>query len=223
MKTITLLFWSAIPAFAQTLTYEHARQYTLSDRTPVAVFQASGCENCYYYFPTNFRLSVRENGEPEISLLKITETDDGPILGGILHVLTVWGLTNKQETELQELIHTKQDSAGVLLGVSAVQESTESRGLAIVGGDSLANLLRRSLTNLPGVATTPGGKMAMSFRLDADDTKYLLKVLDDKNFKSETRLEILLYSQVEVPGFLGRQQVDVVLQLKVTELLKWLK
>lgn len=206
---------------AQTVTFEGAQAFVLKDQTRVVVFPAKDCEHCFYYIPTHFRISFNESKQPEVSLLKISESENDPVTGGFLHALFTWGLDGTQDTELQELIRSNTDSLGVLLGATTAENDTTLPGIQIKGKDELSDILRAGLKSSSGVATTPGGKMALSFRFDEAQMKVLQDALDHNGAKSDAVFEINLVVLVQTEWL--QQRLKISQQVKLTDLLHWLR
>jgi hypothetical protein len=172
----------------------------LGDSTVVQVFPTSQCEHCFRYVPFGLRVPKNEAKQPEASLLKISETENDPVTGGIMHVMLVWGLDARQEADLQERLRTGVDSLAVLLGAATV-ENPEDAKVSITGDDKVADLLRSAMKNRSGVANIPGVKMAVSFRFDEAQVKPLLECLA-KPCKTDAAFEIdlrTLYDGWRVP------------------------
>jgi hypothetical protein len=206
---------------AQTVNFEGAQAFVLKDQTRVVVFPAKDCEHCFYYIPTHFRISFNESKQPEVSLLKISESENDPVTGGFLHTLFTWGLDSTQDTELQQLIRSKTDSLGVLLGATTAENDTTLPGIQIKGKDELSKVIRAGLKSSSGVATTPGSKMAMSFRFDEAQMKVLQEALDNTGVKSDAVFEINLVVLVQTEWL--QQRLKIGQQVKLTDLLHWLR
>ncbi len=222
-QTIKILWLSSLCTVgaAQVPNIEGAQALVLKDQTEVVLLPAKGCEHCYYYVPANFRVSRNEAKEAELSLLKISESENSPVIGGILHVLFVWGYDASQHAELEQLIGTHTDSLGVLLGATSVEESPDAPGIKITGDDALAKVLRSGLKSSSGVATTPGSKMAMSFRFNEAEMKELQKALDDPKLDSKSAFEINLSVLVDTEHFMKRY--PLALKVKLADLLKLIR
>jgi hypothetical protein len=174
----------------------------LSDSTQVIYVASGTCPNCYHYLPSNLRVAKNQAGEPEISLLKISETENDPVTGGIMHLLLVWGLDSKQEAETQQVIRAEFDSLAIMVGAVTVNNPSDIETLSIEGDDALARVLREGIRGRSAASSVPGGKMALSFRFDELQIRTLLEYIEKKK-ASDTHFKIYLNSIVpdsESPG-----------------------
>jgi hypothetical protein len=188
--------------FTQILDSENKLTVTLSDDTPVtlygkAVSLSDEKSNEYYYLPCNLRLSKKKDGTPQFLFLKYTseETEaQGGVEGAILHMLMEYGLTEKQEEDLQQIISAEQKGAKVL-GVANVEAD----------GDNSVRVISATLTNkkmtqsliLSGKAPVlPGSKIALAADLDKNGAQLFAATLE--NVKSITDLSITLSFNYDV-------------------------
>lgn len=224
MKTLLCIIGFAcisLACTAQTVQFDGAIAFELKDQTKTVVFPAKDCANCYYYIPSHFRISFNESKQAEVSLLKISESENDPVTGGFLHTLFVWGLDAARDTELQNLIQTKVDSLGVLLGATTAVNDPVVPGIKIAGKDELARTFRAGLKSSSGTATTPGSKMALSFRFDEAQMKVLQEALDDPKFKSDAAVEINLLVSVNTEW--STQEIPIQLKVPFTDLFPYIR
>jgi hypothetical protein len=224
MKFLRLLIILAIPLSVNTqpLLEISRHDITLSDGKIVSILAHKDCQNCFYYTPTNFRIARKEDGTPEVSLITWMNEAQTTVEGGILHMLTVWGLTNEQESELQKALITNVDSSAVLLGAVLAEVANDKVHINISGEGELAELLRKSLNSQSQVATMPGSKMAMSFRFDGQGAKRLIDIIQ-KNEKAETEFTIELdYMVSSEYSAIGRKKT-VTLRVSLDDVLHLFK
>ena len=121
-------------------------------------------------------MSSKPDGTPEVSLVTWKNDSESEIIGGVLHLLTTWGLTAEREKGTQAFLRSTVDSLGTLMGPSTIVATPET--LTIHGDDKLAKILKSSSSNVPLAPVTPGSKTALSFRFNKDvigDVLYYLK------------------------------------------------
>src|SRR5262245_1620971 len=154
----------------------------LPDGTPVTVVRGDGAEeaHAYRYLPANLTLARTRDGRPEFSFLAYREDSTGPILGGIMHVLLRWGLSEKQEGELQRVLRSQVDSLGSVVGAAPVQPRGEERSWEITSKGAVGSILNRSVAASGNVPTAPESKLAISFRFDAKDAVKMSEALRSK-------------------------------------------
>ena len=213
----SILAWGSLSA--QNL--KGYKYVALSDSTKVIYLSASACPNCYYYLPTNLRVSQNESGQPETSLLKISETENDPITGGILHVLLVWGLDEKQEAEAQQKIRTEYDSLAVLIGAVNVENSPNVPNLSLIGEDAFSKALRSGAKNQSSAAVSPGTKMALSFRFDEEQVKTVLEDLEKKK-STDAQFAVDLNCAVPNSDGIGNRTVPIRLKFNFSKLYPYL-
>lgn len=166
-----ILLMIPLETWPQTLSEASKMEVTSADGEEVILYSAYECNQCYYYLPSSLRISAKDR-RPEASFIIWEEDKTSKVTGGILHFLVEWGLKAGIDKEVQEMLRSTRDSLGVIMG--PVMVSTSSYPV-IEGDDRLSRILLASLTNTPSVPTTPGAKMALSFRFtekEIDDFLY---------------------------------------------------
>lgn len=212
---LCLACWASCMAHAQKIP--GAKPLSLSDSTQVTCLASSACPNCYHYMPTNFTVAKNQAGQPEISLLKISETENDPVTGGILHVLLVWGLDARQEAEAQQRIRAEYDSLAVLVGAVSVDNPADAQTLTIAGDDALAKVLRAGVKGKSEAAVSPGSKMALSFRFDEAQIATVLEFVEQKK-NTDAVFKIYLNCRVPYQDGPGSYPVPVRLNLHFSKL-----
>src|SRR5690606_41877525 len=124
-------------------------------------YAANDCDHCYYYIPEAFRLLVKSNGVPEVSLITWEDESKPATSGGILHFLIEWGLTGEHEKQLHADLRNTHDSVAVIMGPAQLALAAEQ--FIIAGDDSVSDMLRDSITIASSPATTPGSQRTVSF------------------------------------------------------------
>jgi hypothetical protein len=156
-----ILFFLPGVAIPQGLTEGSAIKIPIEGSNEVVLYAAHDCVHCYYYLPTDLKVTTKPgNTIPEISLTTWKNDETSVTSGGILHFLAAWGLSAEREKTVKEIL-TKRDSLAVIIGPVQVNGASA----VIDGKDNLAEILNASLQNRPLAPTTPGSKMAFSFRL----------------------------------------------------------
>ena len=165
----------------------------------IILYSTPECEHCYYYLPSSLRISSGR-GVPEASLVVIKDEVTSRPTGGILHFLVEWGLKGASEHDARQLLRSAHDSLAVIMG--PVMIDVEARGASIEGNDRLASILTGCLKNRPAAPTTPGAKMALSFRFsEAEINEFLFYVRHPEKAKASLRIS---YSYV-VRSVTGRE------------------
>jgi len=155
----------------------------LADGTPVALIRleaAEGAAHEYRYLPANLTIARRRDGPLEFSFLPYKRDEGGEIEGGIMHLLLRWGLSEKQEAELQEVLRSKVDSLGTVAGAASVRPRQEGTSLEITSRGAIGSILNRALASAGHVPAVPGSKLAMSFRFDSHDAVRMSEALRSK-------------------------------------------
>jgi hypothetical protein len=206
-----------LEAESQLLAEASRIELTSKDGEEIVLYSTYDCDQCYYYLPTSLRIS--KNGRtPETSFILWREDKTSQVIGGILHFLVEWGLDTGVDTEVQRTLRSGRDSVAVIMGSVLVSNSSYS---VIEGDDRLARLLSASMKNTPSVPTTPGAKMALSFRFtekEIEDFLYYLKNPD----KVATNLRITYtYAVYTVEGQMRTNEAT--LRLPFREILITLK
>ncbi len=189
MKLFHCLLYLLFPCclFAQRIAAEKTITLVLPDSTKVTLHEALPWEGeqaskLFYYRPNYLRFSTKKDSTPEFSLLTYRETDEGEISGGILHWLITWGLTPRQEAEIQRLLREQVDSNSVLMGAIPVEPAEANSSFEIISkNNDVADILRRSLNSKGAAPTFPGGKLAASFHFSAADAQVVEKAFQDSS------------------------------------------
>ncbi|MEZ4776209.1 MAG: hypothetical protein R3D00_23750 [Bacteroidia bacterium] len=164
-------------SFAQQVDMRKEVKLTLSDQTQVLLYPSVDYRHQFYYFPVNLRISIRKDSQPEYSFLTFKENDEGPVTGGLLHVMLTWGLNISQEEEALEKLRSEMDSTAVIYGALPLEPLEPASGFYIISDNKGAEIMRRSLKASAGPANVPGGKMAASFMFSADDAVAMEKLM----------------------------------------------
>jgi hypothetical protein len=93
-----------------------------------------------------------------------------------------WGLKPGSEKDVQKVIRSARDSVGVIMGPVLV--NAYDSAAVIDGNDKLSDILTACITNRPSIPSTPGAKMALSFRFsekEIEDFLYFVNHPDKVN------------------------------------------
>lgn len=198
------------------------QELTLEDRLKVSVLSTRDCSECYYYLPTQFRYSINNDSVPEISFVSWKNDDNTETIGAILHFLTLWGLSASQEEALQNALVGEVDSNAVLMGAALVESPFPEAKIVLTGKDDYKEIFEAALSSQSMVATTPGGKMAMSFRFKEDSIAEVMKLLT-KPEKIKTELWVpLKYKVLSAPYGIPEYR-ELNLTLSLSELFKMIR
>jgi hypothetical protein len=177
MKTgLALFLLLPLPLFGQLLE-ESSRVAIPVKGTTVVVYAMADCAHCYYYLPPALHVSQRQDTQVLEASFISWEQEGGSPAGGIFHVLTDWGLPAQGEDSVQTKLRARYDSLAVLSGPAVVRAADE--GVRIVGKDNLTTILTRSVQRAQVPPSTPGARMALSFRFDADGVQEFKRCLRD--------------------------------------------
>jgi len=154
----------------------------LSDGTPVTLIGGDQDEpHAYRYLPANLTLARTRDGMPEFSFLAYREDSGAAIQGGIMHLLLRWGLSEKQEDELQRELRSQVDSLGTVVGAVPVRpRDDEERSWEVTSKGTVGSILNRSVASSGHVPTAPETKLAISFRFDAKNAVKMSEALRSK-------------------------------------------
>ncbi|MEZ4824909.1 MAG: hypothetical protein R3C61_01245 [Bacteroidia bacterium] len=183
-----LIFTAVTTAFAQKLDLRKEVKITLKDQTAVVLYPSAEYRNQYYYSPVNLRISIRKDNQPEYSFLTFKENDEGPVTGGLMHIMLTWGLSISQEEEAIEKLRSEVDSTAVIYGALPLEPLEPASGFYIISDNRGAEILRRSLKSSAGPSNTPGGKMAASFMFSADDAVAIEKLMANPEDFKDSRI-----------------------------------
>jgi hypothetical protein len=214
---ILLLMPAAL--LAQDMTRSSRYTDVLKSGSRVTLYAMRDCASCYYYLPTNFAIARKSDGTPEISLITWKNDENSKVIGGILHFLVSWGIGQEDEACISSRLRSKVDSSAVVMGPALVHATLDSPKFS--KDDDLANLLISHLTAVPTVPTTPGAKMAFSFRFGEDAIERLMKYVDTPT-KAVTNL-VLVYTYMLVEDNGLTTQHEVQLELRLADILKLIK
>ncbi|MBT1687597.1 hypothetical protein [Dawidia soli] len=175
MKTGLIIFLFLPLSLRGQLLEESSRVAIPVKGTTVVVYAMADCAHCYYYLPPALHVSQRHDTHVLEASFISWEQEGGSPAGGIFHVLTDWGLPAHGEDSVQATLRKRYDSLAVLSGPAVVRAAEE--GIRIVGKDNLSTLLTRSVQRAHVPPTTPGARMALSFRFDADGVQEFKRCL----------------------------------------------
>jgi hypothetical protein len=180
----------------------------LLDGTSVTLIRGAeeeGGPHAYRYLPANLTIARRRDGMPEFSFLAYREDSGGPILGGIMHLLLRWGLSENQEAELQRALRSQVDSLGTVVGAAPVRPREEDSSWEITSKGTIGSILNRSLASSGHVPTAPESKLAISFRFDARDAVKMSEALRGKRGAWGEKIRFR-FTVDNPPGSRGREE-----------------
>lgn len=200
--TCIILLVIAIGGYSQNLIDESRTDIVLSDGTPVTLFRAHSFEEpsgIYYYLPVNLHVASRD-GIPEISLLLFDEQGDR---GAILHFLLTWGLSDRQEKEIGDIMGMMTDDTVFIAGPLLVEAATES--FRISGDDPLVSIMNEGMTQSSHAPVIPGMKLAASFRFSGEQVDYINEIIGEPGKKIDGTVSmIFLYRTMVREGYISK-------------------
>ena len=218
MKLLIIIIVLPLQAVSQILVEGSRISSRPESGDEVILYSTPECSHCYYYLPLSLRISSGR-GTPEASLLIMRDEITAKPTGGILHFLVEWGLRPGYENEVQAVLRSTHDSLAVIMG--PVMINADSRDPSIEGNDRLAAILTGCLKNRPTTPTTPGAKMALSFRFsEAEIDQFLFYVRHPEKARSSLRINYS-YSVKTRSG--DERPVNATLGLSFEQILKTLK
>jgi hypothetical protein len=204
LNTLALFYCGfSCPLIAQEATKD---SFLLSDSLKVFLIQTEELSESngksFHYLPTNLRLSTNEKKQPEFLLMLYRNGED---LGGIMHWILTWGLTDKQQKEIDTLILSKIDSSARVLGSVMVDADSKYEFIVKGGDETWIPFLKKNLTSGGIIPTMAGSKGATSFKFGGSDVEKLKTAV--KNPKILRGVYISMgfdYTKMEKKGFISQ-------------------
>lgn len=200
-----------LPLLGQLLE-ESSRVAVQVKGTTVVVYAMADCAHCYYYLPPALHVSQRHDTHVLEASFISWEQEGGSPAGGIFHMLTDWGLPVLGEDSVQATLRKRYDSLAVLSGPAVVRAGEE--GVRIVGKDNLSTLLSRSVQRAQVPPSTPGARMALSFRFDADGVQEFKRCLREPEGVTATLAVTYYYRLRSLRGIVLERPVTLQLPFK---------
>jgi len=220
------------PSMGQILDSENKVGITLSDGTQVIAYgrantvssgSYSKFSNEYYYLPTNLRLSQKKDGTPEFIFVKYTtdeKADAGGTQGALMHFLMEWGLTEKQEKEMQITLEEKlkklrtvndkykEVKAPRILGPATMNSGVEGETFRIVSGTLNNDKFTPNLSTSGKAPLLPGSKMAVAAILEKNGAQLLAATFEKGKSISDVSLTLSFEYDVLTPAVDGNITID---------------
>ena len=206
-------------AFSQSLREGSVVKVQLDGGHEVTLYPAVDCSQCYYYLPSRFKVSTKKDNTPEVSLVTWKNDSESKTIGAIFHLLIEWDMTAEIQRCVEISLRSQVDSMAVVMGPAILD--VEVNHTVIAGDDTLARILQSSIGKEPMVPSTPGSKMAMSFRITEEQIDDFLTYVNDPK-KTSTKIQAKYRFFVKtVKGSHGTKAITVNLPFsKVLELIK---
>ncbi len=217
---------------AQILDSENKVGITLSDGTQVVCYGRANTassynynkfSNEYYYLPTNLRLSAKSDGTPEFIFMKYTTEQTeaaGGVQGALMHFLMEWGLTPRQEKEVQQKIMAKlsglkkvnpkysQVKSPRVLGPVNLKATVEGETFRIISGTLTNEKFTPNLVSSGKAALLPGSKMAVAALMDKNGAQLLSATFDKARSITDVSLNLRFQFDVLTPAVDGKITVN---------------
>jgi len=200
---------------AQILDSENKLSLVLSDGTQVTMFGQSISlsdrkSKNYFYLPTNPHLSIGKDGTPKFMLLKYMTEDKGKASGALFHMLMEWGLSPKQQSELERILKNGEQGArkgSVLKGAADVVPDGDNSFRIISALLSDPNragkvIMAKKATVMPGAAS------AFATKMDAIETQLMVASLDKERSIADLSLELSFKYAVQMPAAKGKAIIN---------------
>lgn len=216
LKGVMLLYllMNFILLDAQIVDDNNKLSLTLSDGTQVMLYgQASSLSDRksknYYYLPVSLRLGAKPDKTPEFLFLKyITEKKeaDGGIGGALLHMLMEWGLTPKQQKEVEQILANGEQGArkkSVLKGALDVKPDGD-KSLRIISATLTDDKLAPSVVQSLSAPVLPGAKIAVASNLSANGAQLLAATFKKTRSITDLSIEMSFKYTTRIPAAKGR-------------------
>lgn len=191
----TVITTSLLTGEAQQLSYENTLEVVLSDGVNIKLYGGFGDrEHDYRYLPpaASLKLAQREDETPEFLFLKFTSENrasSGGVQGALMHFLMEWGLTPTQMTELEQLVKSKTDDKGRVLGpVDLVGDGEQS--FQVVSAVMTDKGFTPNFVTSGQAPPLPGGRAAVAARLDANGAQLLAATFEKSRSITDVSLAL---------------------------------
>lgn len=211
-----LSFFLLIPSdgYSQIVDSENKLSLTLSDGTQVVLYGEAAKlsdrkSKNYFYLPVSLRLGEKRDKTPEFLFLKyITEESEeqGGIGGALLHMLMEWGLTPKQQAEVEQILASGQQGApkkSVLKGALDVKPDGD-KSLRIISATLTDESLAPSVVQSLSAPVLPGAKVAVASNLTANGAQLLAATFEKTRSITDLSVEMSFKYTTRVPAARGR-------------------
>ncbi|WP_117885174.1 hypothetical protein [Aureibaculum luteum] len=167
----------------------------------------------YFYLPTNPHLSLDKEGTPKFMLLKyMTEkgANEGGVSGALFHMLMEWGLTPKQQTELEGILK---------IGGQGARKGSILKGAVDVtpDGDNSFRIISALLSdpNRAGKVVMskrapimPGAASSFASKMDNIEAQLMIASLEKDRSIADLSLELSFKYAVQMPAAKGRAIIN---------------
>jgi hypothetical protein len=170
----------------------------------VLLLQDAGDPDVYYYLPTVPRVSEKNNGALEISLVKFVDPG-GETSGGLLHMLMTFSLPADERAALENALKQKKSEARLAGPVPLNQQ--EEGSFSIISGTLSDEEFTRSLISSGRAPVTPGSRAAVAATLSPHGATLLWESLNKPT--SDVSVALRTYYEASLPSFEARISADV--------------
>ncbi len=208
--TLTCIIVYTHTVKAQILDNENKLSLVLNDGTQVTLFGKSISfsdrkSKEFYYLPLNPHLSIGKDGTPKFMLLKFMTENEGGVSGALFHMLMEWGLSPKQQTELERILKNGEQGArrgSVLKGAADV----------VPDGDNSFRIISALLSdpNRAGkvimakrAMVIPGAASAFATKMDDKEAQLFVASLEKERSIADLSLELSFKYTVQMPAAKG--------------------
>ncbi len=199
---------------AQILDSENKLTIVLKDGLQVTLFGQSISmtdrkSKNYFYLPVNPHLSIGKDGTPKFLLLKYN-TEEGDVSGALFHMLMEWGLSPKQQSELEGILKNGGQGAkkgSILKGAADVVPDGDNSFRVISALLSDPNragkvIMAKRATVMPGAAS------AFATKMDKIEAQLMIATLDKERSIADLSLELSFKYTVQMPAAKGRAIIN---------------
>lgn len=177
-------------AIAQRLDASDCESIMIAANVEVTACKSIG-NNEYYYLPTNLRFAETKKNDISFSFIKFQDKETS---GSILHFLITWGLTSWQFQKAQEQLIDSKGIHAKLMGAVIPDVKNDVDGFVIGGTSKLVDILNRSMVHIGKATPLAHTKIAASFQLNEEDTRYIDDALkNNKTDLKNTYLTLVFY------------------------------
>lgn len=170
----------------------------------ILLLQDAGDPDVYYYLPTVPRVSEKNNGALEISLVKFVDPK-GDTSGGLLHMLMTFSLPADERAALENALKQKRPKARLAGPVPLNQQ--EEGSFSIISGTLSDEGFTRSLISSGRAPVAPGSRAAVAATLSPQGATLLWESLNKPT--SDVSVALRTYYEASLPSFEARISADV--------------
>ncbi|MBU1196575.1 MAG: hypothetical protein KKE62_10550 [Proteobacteria bacterium] len=170
----------------------------------ILLLQDAADKNQYYYLPPAPRVSVRADGNLELSVIKFVDPK-GDTSGGLFHMLISLSLPAEDLEVLQSGLKKIKPDAKISGPVPLIQN--EDAGFSIISGTLTDKNFTTSIISSGRAPVTPGSKAAVAATLSPHGATLLWESLQKPT--SDVSIALRTYYEASLPSFQAKIHAQV--------------